>query len=391
MKLKVAVFFGGESVEHEISVISANQAMKALDVNKYDVLPIYISKDREMYFGEELFDLNNYKDLNELTNKLTKIVLVKEGNKVKIEPVKKGLFSKTIGEIDVVIPVVHGTNVEDGVMQGYLEMLKLPYSSSDVIASAIGQDKVVMKCVLEQANIKMTDWFWIYGFELDERKEEVKKKAEKIGYPLIIKPACLGSSIGINFADNYDELLEAIEDSSQYDNKIIIEKRLEDFKEVNCSVLGSIYKAKASVLEQVNMDSEFLSFDGKYGKGNKKKAPVASKGMASTQRQVPADLTKEKTQEIKDLALKVFKQLGASGVVRIDFLIDSDDNVLVNEINNIPGSLAFYLWQPEGVDFSALMDELVEIALNKQAKKEKMTFSYDTNILENYKEGNKLK
>ena len=390
MKLRVAVLFGGESVEHEISVISANQAMKALDINKYDVLPIYISKSREMYFGKELFELSNYKDLNTLMNKLTKVVLVKEGNQIKIEPVKKGLFSKSLGVIDVVIPVVHGTNVEDGVIQGYLETLKLPYSSSDVVASAVGQDKVVMKCVLQQADIKMTDWFWIYGFELDERKKEIKEKAESIGYPLIIKPACLGSSVGITFANNYDELLVAIEESSQYDNKIIIEKKLENFKEINCSVLGSIYKAKTGVLEQVNMDAEFLSFDDKYGKNKSSKSKVSSsKGMASTQRQVPANLTKAKTKEIKDIALKVFKQIGASGVVRIDFLIDSDNNVLVNEINNIPGSLAFYLWQPEGIDFSALMDELVEIALNKQAKKDKMTFSYDTNVLSTYKEGSK--
>ena len=390
MKLKVAVLFGGESVEHEISIISGNQAMKALDKCKYEVIPIYISKDKDFYVGEQLFDLKNYSDLNSLISKLTKVVLVKEDNKVKIEPMKKGLFTKTINTIDVVIPVTHGTSVEDGTLQGYLETLKLPYSSSDVIASAVGQDKVVMKCVLEHAGIKMTDWFWIYGFELEDKKEEIKEKALKIGYPLIIKPACLGSSIGINFANDFEELLEAIEDCSKYDNKIVIEKKLSNFKEVNCSVLGSIFKAKTGILEEVNIGSKFLGFDDKYGGSKSSKSSKGSKGMASTSRKVPADLTEEKTNEVKEIALNVFKQIGSSGVVRIDFLIDENNNVLVNEINNIPGSLSFYLWQPVGVDFSELMDELVEIALNKQSKKEKMIFSYDTNILSTYKEsGNK--
>ena len=350
MKLKVAVMFGGDSVEHEVSIISANQALKALDLNKYDVIPIYISKKREFYFGEELFNLSNYKDLDALIKKLTKIVLVKEDNKVKIEPSKKGLFSKTLGEIDVVIPVVHGTNVEDGTLQGYLEMLNLPYSSSDVISSAVGQDKVVMKCVLQQANIKMVDWFWVYGFEIDDNKKEIKENAEKLGYPLIIKPASLGSSIGINFANNYNELIDAIEECRQFDNKVIIEKKLENFREVNCSVLGSIYKAKTGVLEEVNIGAGFLGFDEKYG-GSKKSTKSSSKGMASTSRQVPAKLSKSKEKEIKQIALKTFKQIGSSGVVRIDFLIDEKDIVYVNEINNIPGSLAFYLWQPEGIDF----------------------------------------
>ena len=220
----------------------------------------------------------------------------------------------------------------------------------------------------------------------EDKKEEIKEKAIKIGYPLIIKPACLGSSIGINFANDFEELLEAIEDCSKYDNKIVIEKKLSNFKEVNCSVLGSIFKAKTGILEEVNIGSKFLGFDDKYGGSKSSKSSKGSKGMASTSRKVPADLTEEKTNEVKEIALNVFKQIGSSGVVRIDFLIDENNNVLVNEINNIPGSLSFYLWQPVGVDFSELMDELVEIALNKQSKKEKMIFSYDTNILSTYKE-----
>ncbi len=385
MKLKVAVIFGGESVEHDISIISAMQAINALDKNKYEVIPLYLSKDRDLYYGNELYDIKNFRNKN-LISKLTKVYLVKHEGKVLIEPIKKGLFSKSLNSIDVVIPIVHGTNGEDGVLQGYLELLKVPYSSSDVISSAVGQDKVVMKSVLQQAGIKMVDWFWTYGFEVSDLKDEIKEKALKIGYPLIVKPACLGSSIGIEFADNYEELLEAIDNCSKFDFKVIIEKRLKNFREINCSVLGSIYKCKAGVLEEVTLEkndttreNDFLDFDGKYGPKGKK-----SGGMASTKRIVPAPIGEELTDKIKKLAVKTFKQIGANGVCRIDFLIDENGEVLVNEINNIPGSLAYYLWNPVGVDFTALMDELIELALSKANKKGKLIYTFESSVLEGF-------
>ncbi len=378
MKLKVAVIFGGESVEHEISVISAVQAIHSLDKNKYEVIPVYISKKREMYTGSILNDISNFKNINTMFDKLKKVYFVNDNGVVKLEPVKKGLFSKTISVIDVVLPIVHGTNGEDGVLQGYLEMLNIPYTSSDVIASAVGQDKVVMKCVLENAKIDMTDWFWIYGFEVEEKIDEIKDKANKIGYPLIIKPACLGSSIGIEFAENFDELLEAIDKCSKYDNKIVIEHKLNNFREVNCSVLGSIYKAKTSVLEEVSK-GEFLDFSRKYiSKSNNKM------GMASLKRDVPAKLNKNLENKVKEVAIKTFNAIGSHGVCRIDFLIDENERVLVNEINNIPGSLSFYLWKHEGVEYKELLDELIEGALNRANKKQKMIFSYQSNVLEGY-------
>lgn len=384
MKIRVGVIFGGESVEHEISIISANQAIHALDVNKYDVLPIYISKKREFYIGKELFDLKEYKDLNILINKLEKVNIKNVDGKVIVEPIKKSLFKNTNYELDVIIPVVHGTNGEDGVLQGYLELLNIPYSSSNVVASAVGQDKAVMKSVLKENNISIVDWFWVYAFELDEKKEYINKKANEIGFPLILKPANLGSSIGIEFANNIDELYEAIEKCGNYDEKVIIEKKIESFREINCSVLGTIYENNCGVLEEVNMGKkdELYDFGTKYT-SNKSGSKL---GMASTNREIPAKLSKEVENEIYRLAKETFRVVGASGVCRIDFIVDDNNKVYVNEINNIPGSLAFYLWQDKGIDFSKLMDELVNIAFIKKDKKDKKVFSFDSNVLSNFSE-----
>ena len=229
MKLKVAVFFGGESVEHEVSIISAHQAIENLDQNKYEIIPIYISKNREFYTGEELLDLNNFADMNILMKKLTQITLVKRKNKVMIEPVNKGLFSKTINTIDVAMPVVHGTNGEDGSLQGYLEMLKLPYTGCTTIPAGVGQDKIFMKSILAYHHLPLVDWFWIYGHEMETKKDEILAKVHEIGYPVILKPACLGSSIGIETAYNDEEFIEAVEETSKYDFKVIIERLVKNF------------------------------------------------------------------------------------------------------------------------------------------------------------------
>lgn len=388
MKIKVAVLFGGESVEHEVSIISAKQAMEALDQEKYEVIPVYISKNRDFYCGEELKDLKNYKDMKALLERVPQVVLVKKNQKVWIEPVKKGFFTKPINSIDIAIPVVHGTNGEDGTLQGYLEMLKIPYVGCDVVGAAVGQDKVVMKHILQNSGIPNAPWFWLYGHEFDLNKVEYLKKAKKLGYPLVLKPACLGSSVGIVIAHNEEEFIAGIEEASQYDFKIVVEKMIENLREINCSVLGSCFGAKVGELEEVGKNDEILSFKDKYqGNATKGTKQSGSKGMASTARIVPAPVTEEEAETIKELALKTFSALGSSGVCRIDFMMDSrTKEIVVNEINTIPGSLAYYLWSPVGVDFTQLMDELIKIALERFRKKEKMIFSYDTNLLESYSE-----
>ena len=388
MKLNIAVFFGGESVEHEVSIISAHQAIEALDKNKYNVIPVYVSKERKLYVSDLLKDMSNYKDLKHLISQCTQVSIASEDNRVVIRPVKPSLFGpKELGTIDVAIPVMHGTNGEDGTIQGFFEMLKVPYAGCDLYGAAIGQDKVLQKNVLNDNSLPITNWFWVYGAEMDTRQSEILDKVHRLIYPVIIKPARTGSSVGISIAHNDEEYLACFDEARQYDEKIITEKVVKPMREINCSVVGDSYSCVASVLEEVSSVSqdELLSFSDKYLGGSKSTKSEGSKGMASTARIVPAPLTDEQTRLIQQLAKETFRVLGTSGVCRIDFLMDADTKkVYVNEINTIPGSLAFYLWQAAGVSFSELMDKLVELALDRERRRSKMTFSYETNILSNF-------
>ena len=388
MKLNIAVFFGGESVEHEVSIISAHQAIEALDKNKYNVIPVYVSKERKLYVSDLLKDMSNYKDLKHLISQCTQVSITSEDNRVVIRPVKPSLFGpKELGTIDVAIPVMHGTNGEDGTIQGFFEMLKVPYTGCDLYGAAIGQDKVLQKNVLSDNNLPITNWFWVYGSEMDTRQSEILDKVHRLIYPVIIKPARTGSSVGISIAHNDEEYLACFDEARQYDEKIITEKVVKPMREINCSVVGDSYSCVASVLEEVSSVSqdELLSFSDKYLGGGKSSKSQGSKGMASTARIVPAPLTDEQTRLVQQLAKETFRVLGTSGVCRIDFLMDADTKkVYVNEINTIPGSLAFYLWQAAGVSFSELMDKLVELALDRERRRSKMTFSYETNILSNF-------
>ena len=388
MKLNIAVFFGGESVEHEVSIISAHQAIEALDKNKYNVIPVYVSKERKLYVSDLLKDMSNYKDLKHLISQCTQVSITSEDNRVVIRPVKPSLFSpKELGTIDVAIPVMHGTNGEDGTIQGFFEMLKVPYAGCDLYGAAIGQDKVLQKNVLNDNNLPITNWFWVYGSEMDTHQSEILDKVHRLIYPVIIKPARTGSSVGISIAHNDEEYLACFDEARQYDEKIITEKVVKPMREINCSVVGDSYSCVASVLEEVSSVSqdELLSFSDKYLGGSKSAKSEGSKGMASTARIVPAPLTDEQTRLIQQLAKETFRVLGTAGVCRIDFLMDADTKkVYVNEINTIPGSLAFYLWKAAGVSFSELMDKLVELALDRERRRSKMTFSYETNILSNF-------
>ena len=388
MKLNIAVFFGGESVEHEVSIISAHQAIEALDKNKYNVIPVYVSKERKLYVSDLLKDMSNYKDLKHLISQCTQVSITSEDNRVVIRPVKPSLFGpKELGTIDVAIPVMHGTNGEDGTIQGFFEMLKVPYAGCDLYGAAIGQDKVLQKNVLSDNNLPITNWFWVYGSEMDTHQSEILDKVHRLIYPVIIKPARTGSSVGISIAHNDEEYLACFDEARQYDEKIITEKVVKPMREINCSVVGDSYSCVASVLEEVSSVSqdELLSFSDKYLGGSKSTKSEGSKGMASTARIVPAPLTDEQTRLVQQLAKETFRVLGTSGVCRIDFLMDADTKkVYVNEINTIPGSLAFYLWQAAGVSFSELMDKLVELALDRERRRSKMTFSYETNILSNF-------
>lgn len=390
MKIKIGVIYGGETVEHEVSVISALQAMNNLNEDKYDIVPIYISKDRIWYTGHMLRDIEFYKEFEDEKKYATKVMLYKKGKTFLLQRTT-GIFRKDITDLDVILPVVHGNNVEDGSLAGLLDSIGIPYVGSHVLGGALGQDKVVMKQVMESVNLPIVPYTWFYDSEYLDNKEDILKEIKKIGYPVIVKPATLGSSIGIEVAKNEKDIESKIEDAMEYDTKIVVEKVIENLTEVNASVLGNYEYQKVSPLEEVMGEDEILSFADKY-LGNAKSKGTASKGMASTSRIVPARIPEKLTKEIQDTAKQVFKVLNLSGVCRVDFLIDNKENIFyVNEPNTCPGSLSFYLWKEAGMKYSELLDEMVSIAIKEYKHKNQKTMSFKSSIFDGFNGSKGLK
>ena len=380
--IKVGVVFGGVSVEHEVSIISAVQAMNKLDVEKYEIVPIYITKENEWYTGSPLKEIETYKDMDLLKRYTTNVVLYKKKDEFVLQK-KNGLFKSIVNTVDVILPVVHGTNVEDGCLQGYFRTIGIPFAGSDVLGSAIAQDKIVQKEIFQTNNLPITKYIWFTDSDYNENSDEIIKRIEKeVKYPCIVKPATLGSSVGISSCSNNDALVSAIDEAIKYDDKIVVEEKVENLTEVNISVLGTSDNIKLSLIEEVTTDDELLSFDDKYISGSKK---GSSKGMASAARKVPATISKKLEDEVKEVATKAFKACNLSGDVRIDFLIDQKkNNVYINEINSCPGSLAFYLWEPAGKNFTSLLDEMINIAIKNYKKRNNKTHTFKSNILSGY-------
>ncbi|MBQ2774773.1 MAG: D-alanine--D-alanine ligase [Clostridia bacterium] len=389
MKIKLAVMFGGKSVEHEISVISAIQAIGAVNKDKYDVIPIYITKNNEMYVGEHIGDIEAYKNINKLLSQSTRVNLIADGGRALIVKYPHKAFAKDVVDyIDIAFPVVHGTNVEDGTLQGYLKMLNLPYVGCDVLSSAVGMDKYVMKTVLKDNDIPVLDCVCVDSRDFGDEPEKIIEKIEsKFSYPVIVKPINLGSSIGISKAKDTESLETSLENAFDFADRVLVEPAIENLREINCSVLGDRTSARASVCEEPLNATDILSYEDKYI-GNASKS--GSKGMASTSRQIPADIPQETEDEIRNMAVEAFKVLGCNGVSRIDFMIDTAENkVWLNEINTIPGSLSFYLWEPAGVSYTELIDEMISLALKREREAESITYSFDTNVLSGIKLGGK--
>lgn len=389
MKTTVAFIFGCRSVEHEVSIISAVQAMRAVNKEKYDIVPIYVTKNGEMYTSEKMFEIEPFRDTKALIADSEPVTMVKSGNDVVLKFLNNKMFSKKKDIVlNVAFPVVHGTNCEDGTLQGYLEFLGLPYVGCDILSSAVGMDKAVFKYVMKEAGLPVLDCLCFYAREYAKQREEIIAKAEKeIGYPMIVKPVNLGSSVGISKANDKNALLDAIDLAVSFSDKVLIEHAVSAIREINCSVVGDPDSCSASVCEEPFMNDEILSYEDKYMANSKSSG---SKGMASLMRKIPADIPDEKSEEIRELAKKVFKALGASGVVRIDFIIDTDtDTVYVNEINTIPGSLSFYLWEETNMPYSELLDTLISLAFRRNRNRENLTFTIDTNILSGVSFGTK--
>ena len=381
MKTTVGVLFGCPSVEHEVASISALQAIQSLDEEKYDIFPIYISKDGDWYWGDALFDIENFKNMEELLADCEKILVSPnaEDGTVFVYP-RSFLSKKPLAVIDVFLPVMHGAYGEDGSLQGFLELTGIPYTGPSVLAAATGMDKVAQKALCKMGGVPVLDCFWFYSVQWGDGEDDIIDYIErKFSYPVIVKPADLGSSIGIKIAEDREELVEAIETASHYSLKILVEHAIRNLKELNIAVLGDAYQAEVSEIEEPLNAGEILSFADKYlqPEGGSKSA-----GMASLKRRIPAEIPEEMAERIRNYALDTFYCMNGSGVWRLDFMVDMDtDKIYLNEVNTIPGSLSFYLWEPKGLSYPRLLDRLIQIALRGKQQKKNMISSFNSNIL----------
>ena len=388
--IKVGVIFGGDSVEHEVSIISALQAMENIDEEKYEVIPIYISKDRHFYTGIALKDMETFKYFDSMKKYVKEITMCRKGDEVVLQKVK-GFFGRNVNTIDVAFPIVHGKGVEDGSLAGYLETLGLPVVGPSVLGASLGQDKVVLKEVLRANNINTPNYVWFYDYEYSMNKDEIIENIEKLNYPVIVKPANLGSTIGIGVAHNKEELTKAIDEAIEYEKKIIVEQMIPNLQELNCAVCGNYEYNETSFIAEMKMKHELLTFEDKYlggskGKGMKSKMPSS---MSTSEFEIPAKISEEMTNKIYEISKKVFRVLNLKGVCRIDYLVNKETNeIYVNEPNTIPGSLAFYLYKPKGKDYKTLTDELIKSAIKDYKNEMRKTSSFTSNILSEYN-GNK--
>ena len=385
----IGVIYGSRTCEHDVSIISALQAAQALDKKKYNVTYIYIGREGTWYTGEALADVKFYEHFD--PEKVTRVLPAGENSKLVLFhlPEKKKLFGGVAAErvavLDVVMPVLHGLNGEDGTLQGRLELFDVPYTSAGVMGSAVGMDKITMKLLFKGCGFPVVEGVWFDRGRWSRERDGVMDECEdKLGFPLIVKPANLGSSIGINIAHDRNQLEDAIETAAAYDHRILVEKAVTPLREVNCSVLGYGDHVETSELEMPVTQEEFLTFEGKYTRNAK-----GAGGMASQVRIIPAPISEKAAETVRDLAVRAFRAMDLKGVVRIDFILDKDENVFINEANTIPGSLAFYLWEPKGIPFAALLDGMVECAFSAWADRKASVFSHDSTLLANIVHGSK--
>ncbi len=319
MKTKIGVFFGGRSTEHEISVISASQAMNAINRDDYEVVPIYITKQGHWYTGEPLLDVANYRDIPRLLSQCEEVYMRPiYGDYNLYRTKKKGLWgSDVVDTLDVIIPVLHGMNGEDGTFEGILDSIGIPYAGCNTLASANGMDKITMKMIMERSGIPVVPYVWFTDKQWwNDRDALVAEIEEKIGYPVIVKPANLGSSVGIGRAADRETLLQRVEEAEKYSTRIIVEHMVENLKEINCSVLGDADDRQTSVCEEPVKSGEILSYEDKYMGGSK-----GAKGMQASQRRIPALLPKEMSDRIRHLASETFRGLSGHGVSGVDVIV----------------------------------------------------------------------
>jgi D-alanine-D-alanine ligase len=353
-KIRVGVIFGGRSAEHEVSIVSATSIINALDRNKYEVLPIGITPEGRWLSSAKALEL--LRDRVNIEN-LPEHILVPDPRKQGLIELRDSSAQPAPQQIDVAFPVLHGTYGEDGTIQGLFELADIPYVGSGVLGSAVGMDKVVQKQLLRAAKIPVAPEVWFMISEYRDRSKKILALIErKLSYPCFVKPANLGSSVGISKAHNRRELMQAIELAAEYDLKILVEKGIEHAREIECSVLGND-EPIASIAGEIIPSNEFYDYDAKYVDG--KSTPV-----------IPARVPKSVMKKIQFYATKSFQILNCSGMARVDYLVRKKTNAIyVNELNTIPGftSISMYpkLWRASGVSYPDLLDRLVQLAIER--------------------------
>lgn len=378
----VLVLYGGVTPEHEVAIITALQVMKALEGAGHNVLPGYISKNGEWRLGNKKYlDPKSYEDLELIKNQGKKFFISPDRS---IQFISKSNinYKKDKVKIDVVFPVFHGRNGEDGAVQGLLNLANIPYVGCGLVSSSVGIDKYIAKKTVASLGIKTVKDLLLTKSQWKSKNKKVVNTIKALGLPVFLKPNSLGSSIGIKKVNKWNEFKNAIEVALMYDSRILIEKAIKNPKEVNISILGND-PYQLSVTEQPIGSKEILSFKDKYLSSSGKKDGTKSRGMASASRIIPADISDSLKQQIEESSVKIFRAFGGRGISRIDYMIEKN-NLYFNEINTLPGSLAFYLWEKTGISFSKLVDKLVSLAIESWQEKQRLISSFESNILAGY-------
>lgn len=373
MKLNVGVIFGGRSVEHEMSIITAIQVMQHIDKEKYEIIPIYITKSLEWYTGGCLKFIETYKQPDLIRKYAHKVHLVKKDDRYVLQ--RNGLIKREISELHIAFPIGHGANIEDGSIQGYLNLIGIPYVGSNICSSAIAQDKSFMKQVLKANDIPVVDFVWFGERFYKNKKEELFKQIEGLKYPLIIKPATLGSSVGIEVIKRKEELDSSIERAFQYDNKVIIEEKIDDLIEYQCSVLLTENGNITSEIEEITTNKAILEYSDKFLIDD-------SLEDSSIKRTYPAEISEKLKKEIETLSLAVFKILNMRGTARIDFLYDNKNKKLyVDEINSIPWCMSHHLWEARNISYQELLNIMLKDAIDLEIKNQSRKLTIDSDII----------
>lgn len=384
----IAVIFGGQSAEHDVSIVTAiGSVIKPLELTKqYNVEPIYIAKDGSWYWDQKLKDISLFQTgaIDDFIQKAPKVhILFDKG----LTLVKSSQFAgrKQYKHIDVVFPAMHGTHGEDGELMGILEMANVAYVGCGVSASAIAMDKVLSKQVTSSAGLASTPWVWFYSRELGTNHSDVIKRINKLSYPLFVKPAHLGSSIGITKVDQPEQLVNALEVAAHYDDKVIVEQAVQNLVEVTLPIIGN-EDPTASLLEQPMVSSEdFFDFETKYMQGGKKGKKGGGKQGAQGYSKIPADLPKDLYDQALQLGLDVYKTVGCTGIARVDMLVDTKaGKAYFNEINPLPGDLYRHNWRASGLPTTELVTKIVNYAEARWQAKQKIATAFSTNYLKQF-------